>query len=461
MARSGFFTVQCDIPSHGQIYLHTEQGIISRGKAVKIGPEKIAEFAHDLQSGLARRTVPQFDRIPVVGMASILALHIRGLGEIEYGVLRQVADYYFDIPATALPEALRVLAEVEFIQLISKGPTSIKSIIPQVPHFSSIASGLGGYISAMDLTEHEQLSVAILNELTHKAEKRESLFARLGAEKLAFETTEKIVVAGGLVVPKRMRGHSVWVSPAYFADNLDAVAELAAAGRAPRVARLLKLLEDAQGWPLSMIQANMEIAGTKITTEDFALLQSLVADGILKPPSVERPKAAAEYFVFTPRPGNTRLDISRREIYERAMALVAAVRKGQLLPEVIRIRSPVAILNALMSKKMLNANTDAKSQYGNLVALQVGTLVKGRSDRYEFHLIDSDENMEAVREALALVSKGYSGSGSLKNDARLALTQDERYIQSIAAAAKLKQTDSIPLEPEAVKEIEQMLLNLK
>ena len=42
---------------------------------------KIAEFAHDLQSGLSRHTVPQFNRLPFVGMASIVAMHIRRGGQ--------------------------------------------------------------------------------------------------------------------------------------------------------------------------------------------------------------------------------------------------------------------------------------------------------------------------------------------------------------------------------------------
>ncbi len=143
------------------------------------------------------------------------------------------------------------------------------------------------------------------------------------------------------------------------------------------------------------------------------------------------------------------------------MALVAAVRKGQLLPELIRIRSPAAILTALRDRKKLGANTDAKVQYGNLVALRVGRLVKSVGSRYEFHLIENEENIEAVNEALALVQAGHVSNAGLKSDARLALTQNERYIQSIVSAAKLKKVESVPLTAEAREEVEQLLLNLK
>jgi hypothetical protein len=205
----------------------------------------------------------------------------------------------------------------------------------------------------------------------------------------------------------------------------------------------------------------MDIGGTKITREEVSLLRSMVTDGILKPPSIEKPGGTSEHFVFTPRPGNARLDISRREIYERAMALLAAVRKGQLLPELIRIRYPTAILTALRDRKKLGASTDAKLQYGNLVALRVGRLVKSAGDRYEFHLIDNEENVEAVNEALALIETGQSASGGMRKEARLALTQDEKYIQSIVSAARLKKTERVELGPDEREEVEQLLLNLK
>jgi len=182
----------------------------------------------------------------------------------------------------------------------------------------------------------------------------------------------------------------------------------------------------------------------------------------LKPPSIERPSAATEHFVFTPRPGNVRLDASKREIYERAMALVAAVRKGQLLPEAIRIKWPLAILKKLRDYKKVGANSDARVQYGNLVALRIGKLVKlaPNSDRYEFHLIENEENLEAVNEAIALLQTGESATTGVSAQARLALTQEERYIQSVVAAAKLKKREKVPLGPEEQREIEQLILNL-
>lgn len=424
---------------------------------IGIDQTKLAELAHDLQTGIARVSIPDFDQLPLVGMASILAIHIKGLGEIEYGILRQVADFYFDIPAMVLDKPLGILAEVGYVSLITEGKT-IKKVIPSVPHFDSVYSGIGEYLTAQSLTEHEQLSLSILNELSSKPEKRDSLLTRLGAEVKTFERCESIVSKGGLLVSKRSRGQTVLLSPAYFADNLDALASLAASGGAKRIEKLLKLIASSQGWPLSMIERQQELAGTKIAADEMGILRALLSDGILKPPSIERPNHQSEHFVFTPRPGTLKLNGANREIYERSMALVAAVRKGQLLPEQFRINSPRALLSALRDKKKIGANSEALHQYRNLVSLRIGRLQKTQGDRYEFVLIDTPENIKAVDQALTLLGYGGSSPNGVQEEARIALMQDEKYIQSIAAASKFREVEKVVLSPDQQAEMEQLLL---
>jgi hypothetical protein len=423
--------------------------------------KEIAEYAHDLQVGLSRTSIPEFEQLPLIGMAGIVALHIRGLGEIEYGALKYVAEYHFDIPAMVLRQVLTVLAEVEYAKLLTEG-TTVKKVIPAVPHFDSVYAGLGEYIGSQKLTEHEQVSVAILSELSAKPEKRDALLGRLGAGAKVFSACERIVTQGGLVLSKRARGQDILVSPAYFTDNLTALADMAAAGGAKRVEKLLHLLKQSQGWPLSMIEGRKEIAGTKLDDHEVALLRQLVGDGILKPPSIRRPHSKkAEHFVFTPRPSNVRLNASNREIYERAMGLVAAVRKGQLLPEAYRIRSPAVLLAALRDRQYLRTNSEAGHQYRNLVTLNVGTLKHTHGDRYEFHLIDTEENRSAVGEAISLVSTGEMDHGAVNKEAQILLTQGEQYVQSVIAAKNYRTINSVDLLPEARHEVEQMLLNLK
>ena len=61
--------------------------------------KQLIELAYDVQSGLGSIDVPDFDQMRTMGMAATLAIHIRGLGELDYEVLRKVSDHYFNIPS--------------------------------------------------------------------------------------------------------------------------------------------------------------------------------------------------------------------------------------------------------------------------------------------------------------------------------------------------------------------------
>lgn len=422
--------------------------------------EAKAEFAHDLQVGLARSSVPEFGELPLVGMAAKLAVNIRGLGAIPGEVLRQVADHFFDIPALALRPVLDILAEIGYVDLITSGKT-LNSVIPNVPHFASVYGGLGEYVGTIDLTEHEEVAIAVLNELRSKPEKRDAMIGRLGAPMPVFNRVELITKTGGLVVPKRARGQDVLVSPYYFADSLDALASHAAAGGAGVVQRLLDLLKKAQGWPLSMIRKRGEINGTKLSPTELQLLEEMVADGVLRPPSLRNP-TVNEHFVFTPRPGAGVMNGSTREIYERTMAIVAAVRKGQLLPSRFAIKYPAALLDKLATDKKIGASTEAALQYTNLVTLRVGKLVPlPRTGWYEFQLIDTPENVQALQDAISIFRSGEPLSSGVSDDARIALQRDETYIQSIVASTALRQIARPPLDEQARAQMEQLLLDLR
>ncbi len=65
-------------------------------------------------------------------MAATFAIHIKGLGEIDYEIMRKVSDRYMSIPSFALESILRVLDEVGFVKLVEKG-RNIERVIPNIP----------------------------------------------------------------------------------------------------------------------------------------------------------------------------------------------------------------------------------------------------------------------------------------------------------------------------------------
>ena len=83
----------------------------------------VAVRCHEIQTGLGRTEVPEFEQIVLVGMAVRLALHIRGLPAISFELLKLVASYYLQIPPVAIRSVLELLDEIEFVRLGTTGKT--------------------------------------------------------------------------------------------------------------------------------------------------------------------------------------------------------------------------------------------------------------------------------------------------------------------------------------------------
>jgi hypothetical protein len=174
-----------------------------------------------------------------------------------------------------------------------------------------------------------------------------------------------------------------------------------AAVGASAIQSTLKKVKNNQGWPLSLVAATGEIGGVKLAPPEMALIQKLSEEGVIRPPTIKF-GGKSESFVFTPRPGKTRLNAANREIYERAMALISAVRKGQLLPVQFEIRSPVRILEALRERGHLRSNSEAQDQYHNLVVLRIAYL-KPAGVGWQLHLHKAVPNGKFLLETILVV----------------------------------------------------------
>lgn len=416
-----------------------------------------AEFAYDLHAGLSSLQVSEFDQLPIVGMAATLAIHIKGLGDIEYEVLRKVSDHFMSIPSYALKQVIELLAEIEFIRVFSTGKT-IERITPNIPTFDNVYSGIGEYVDReVDLNGHEQATLKILDALYSAPKNRDALLNNLGIEKPTFDRCLSLGRQSGIVAQHKARGKDILISPFYFADNLDGLADIVAGAGAPSLEAALRKIKGNQGWPMSLVLATGEIGGVKLTTTELGLVEKLAQEGVVKPPTIKF-GARSESFLFTPKPGRSRLNAANREIYERAMALISAVRKGQLLADSYRIKSPLRILEVLRDKGHLGANSEANAQYHNLVVLRVATLKQTSPGMWQLHLNRTAENEAALKLAIELLRTGSMAGMEVDKDARIALSKDEEYIQSLISSAELKKRKKQIQDEQANYEFEQLMM---
>jgi hypothetical protein len=420
-------------------------------------PEEIAVRAHDITVCLERTSVPEFDLLTTLGKAVRLALHLRGVPAVSYSLIKDVAIYLLDFNADAVRPVLELLADAEFVRLDTEGRT-IKTVIPDVPFYSKLFSDLGDIAKSNNLSEPEWLTLLLLHRLAGSPLLLDQIY-QIGAEKRLVNRIIDIGSEGSFLINRRARGRSILISPTYFPENSNAYADLVAASGANRVKKVLDLLKMNQGWPLSKLLAERELCGVHLDDDDLAVVKMLAGEGFIPPPAIKTTHAGMNYFLFGPRPGITRLPSSKRPIYEAAMALVAAVRQGQLLPAQYAIHSPYALLRSLKEKKFLRANTEAIEQYRKVASLRVGKLerVGSGSEWARFVLIDRPENIEAVDMAIEMVL-GSEPPVMSSEEIIISLRKGEKYVESLIGRKRILADKVINIDEESQAVVESFLL---
>jgi hypothetical protein len=419
---------------------------------------ELAARCHEIQAGLGTTEVPDFELLLEIGMAVRLALHIRGLPTIDYKILRLVANHFLNIPSLAVKRIVLLLADVEFVRIKSEGQT-IKAVLPAVPYYEDLYGTLGNYsLTVGGFNETESLSIEIVRRLARSPEKLDSLRDFLGADSKLFARAVEIGEEGDYLVRRRSRGRDILLSPTYFTENADMFADIVASKGSKNVQRVLKAVKSMQGIPLSIVESQKSIGGYPLDDKEIAILKRLAQDGAVKPPSIETTYSGESHFLFTPTPSGAALAPTKRDIYERAMAIVAAVRQGQFLPRRYAVHSPAAVIWTLRDKlKLGKATTEATQQYRKLVHLRVGRLISVGGGFSEFQIIDTEENIEALGIAYSLVTSGAAEGLEVDQAARQALQEDQEYVESIIASGKLRKRERVELNKGQQLELELIL----
>lgn len=441
---------------------HAAKTQAAPGLAAPTESEVRAETAarcHEIQVCLGQTDVPDLENVLEIGMAVRLALHLRGLQLLPYEVVKLVAVHYLGIPAMAVQRIVYLLEEVEFVALTTEGKT-IKGILPKVPYYQDLYTTLGEFASTeRTFSGAEELSLELLRRLARAPQKVDTLRNDIGADRKIFERAVSIGEQGSYIVRQRARGRDIVLSPTYFSENAETFADLVASSGADAVRRAMDSVRKLQGVPLSLIESGaVVIDGRTLPPDEIRILKRLAQDGAVKPPSIKTAHAGEQHFLFTPTPTGAALPVTKREIYERAMNIVAAVRQGQFLAKQYPIRKPGAVLNVLLRDgKLGRATTEAGEQYQNLVRHRVAQLVRTGGGFSELRLIDTPENREALKIALALVDEGAATGVEVDEQARRALQMDQQYLESIVASGELRKREVVPMDEEQQLELDMVL----
>ncbi|RON42943.1 hypothetical protein [Pseudomonas frederiksbergensis] len=413
---------------------------------------------HEIHLSIRDKEVPRFESIPLIGMAVQLALHIRGLPLVEYERLKLVASTALGIPRIAVDRIIDLLAKIEFIKIQSEGKR-IKAILPVIPYYDELYDGIGEYMKdESEVDEFEALTLEIMDKLAGAPHNIDALAGKLGADRKAFDASIELGEKGQFLLVRRHRSKTILLNPTYFSENADVFADHVAKCGAGTIKRTLELIQSAQGWPLSLIIKTGEISGKKISSDDIQLLKRLAQDGMIKPPTITTTHSGESAFIFTPTPGFMNINPLRRDQYERALAIVSAVRQGQLLPNKFQIRNPGALLYRLKTDLQLKPTSDYAEQYQNLVHLRIAQLVPTQGGYTQLKIIDTPENRESLNIAYNLVQGSLPPDIRVDKDAHRAMTGPQDYLESLVSSKNMREREKIILSGESEFEVSQLLL---
>lgn len=338
----------------------------------------------------------EFANTLLLGKAANLALHLRGLNVVPYNGLRYVAGEV-GVRATELQTVLRELEEIGWVRLVGTG-SIIKRVEVLVPSLRAGFDTIGERWKQGGPSEIEQASVTILAETIARPIDFADLERTHGLSGDVSRVVLEVGETGTYLKQHRLDdGGRILYSPLYGDNNPEKAHALVKKYGDQLITQLVDKVDGTQGIP------------HKHLPEDPLLREAILA-GLVLAPSVRE-----ERFLFTPQQGTAP---EETVVLDKARAILACVRYGQHFAGITRIFSPRAIIEKLVDKKRLAPHSEHAEQYGLLVKKGVGN-VERVGNRWQFSIIDTDDNMKALQTARDLLDTGTGVSQTVDDSIRL------------------------------------------
>jgi hypothetical protein len=356
-----------------------------------LDPTKIGRRAQDIQTGLRDVSDPLVSAtIPVtgqVGMAALLAVHIRGLD-----VITNVPGFYrlaesLGINVHALPLVLRYLQDAGWVR-VSPSPDNPKRVEESVPLFQELYATLGQQWQARAPGELEVATLALVEALTVAPIPVEAAATGLGVGLDALVTISEIGELGGYVreytSPREQR--RILYTPLFMDEHPERVLNFCAS-HSEADAAIRAVFAEAQAAP-------------GIAVADLAKTHPLVLEmidaNIIAAPAVDS-SGGRHSFLF-PQAHHS-VDPA---IVNKARVLLACVRYGQKFSTVTKIDDGVYLLERLRDNKLIGKtpHSDIGTQYQPAADLGLGFIETVPGPRFRFRLYDTEDNVTAVQLAI-------------------------------------------------------------
>lgn len=368
----------------------------------------VASRLQEINEGLVCQTgglvEAHFRKSKRLGAAARLCNVLRGQDVINDYEMLAAAAGELGIQADTLDRALTELEEIGYVTLQKSGG-EIRKLEERIPLLSDRYELIGQKWLDSKPSEIEHAAVDILDDLLMAPQRERDLQKKHNLDIDDFKIISDVGKSGSFyrTYVSPVDGSAISFSPLYHDENPEAFVKLYDKFPESDVSEIIRSIRAYQGKPIDTISD--------------PVLTEAIRTGCIPTPSVDS-SGGKKHFAFTPVLGVGKLE---KSLLEKARAIVSCVRYGQHYAGVTRIHSPLLILEKLRSAKRLGAHSETLKQYALLHKLGVGRITPNRfsSGRYNFELIDQDENMRALDLAIQyLTVKEVTKSDPKIEDAR-------------------------------------------
>lgn len=360
-----------------------------------------------------------FTKTLLMGKAATLAVHLRGLLYVEDYDNLVYAAAELGITGIELPLVLQTLQELDFVRVINDA-AKIKRVDVRVPQLRDGYEDIGALWVAQSPTEIETAGVTLLDDLI-RSPVAESRLAQLGLDSAGVRVLRDVMESGKLLDVQAVAEEPIAYTPLAVDANPSAYLEWS------------RRYDTDASQLLSRVAERPGQIADQSAFEDSDVLRAAVSMGVLMPVTVQG-GTGCHGFVFSPRGG---LEPHDRIILDKARAIIACVRYGQVFAANRPILYPRAILQTLRDEGRFNrSHPDLKSQYSLLTQKMIGRPVQSGSG-WNFEIIDTDENKAALQLAIDMLEGSPAPSPFVNLDAKRALVSPQGYVGPITARPRM------------------------
>ena len=354
----------------------------------------------------------------LIGMSASLASAIRGQDIVHDGrALAEIAAEQLDVSPYAFDKVVRTLENMGWVNQVVRKGDHVLSFNETIPLHQNLYDGLGVAWAETEPDEFEQSFVSIVDRLTRGPIPEEALATDIGFDKKDHDKLLQLAFDADIVKRLATSDGTILYSPFFFFENADTLPEVMLAHGTAQFQDEFERVRSYQGLPISI--------------ESTPVLFDAVGRGLIMAPTVEDPHNTPRSFACIPYAVDKSFLGVRREVLNRALAVLACIRCGENFGGATSIARPLAVLDTLLNDdrdNMLGAHSSNRRQYQLLYNNNiVDFIVSG--DWVRPQLRKTEDNIAAVRLARDLIAFGETMHDRSKGAeaARKLLMNSSRY----------------------------------